>query len=166
MALFQLRTLCLCLLLLVFKTCIAGQQHKDRIYPGFQASQMDWSDNGGLFLLSNNTAFALGFYQALDVKLYLLVVIHLGTSKVVWTANRGSLISNSDKFAFEKNGNAYLRSSNDLVWSTNTTGEVVQPCSCRIQETWYCLVTKEAFFGRVLAILLTLFYLARSSQKE
>ncbi|CAB4272805.1 unnamed protein product [Prunus armeniaca] len=97
MALFQLRTLCLCLLLLVFKTCIAGQQHKDRIYPGFQASQMDWSDNGGLFLLSNNTAFALGFYQALDVKLYLLVVIHLGTSKVVWTANRGSLISNSDK---------------------------------------------------------------------
>lgn len=125
MALFQLRTLCLCLLLLVFKTCIAGQQHKDRIYPGFQASQMDWSDYGGLFLLSNNSAFALGFYQALDVKLYLLVVIHLGTSKVVWTANRGLLISNSDKFAFEKNGNAYLRSSNDLVWSTNTTGEVV-----------------------------------------
>ncbi|CAL9010573.1 unnamed protein product [Prunus brigantina] len=125
MALFQLRTLCLCLLLLVFKTCIAGEQHKDRTYPGFQASQMDCSDNGGLFLLSNNSAFALGFYQALDVKLYLLVVIHLGTSKVVWTANRGLLISNSDKFAFDKNGNAYLRSSNNLVWSTNTTGEVV-----------------------------------------
>ncbi|PQQ07383.1 G-type lectin S-receptor-like serine/threonine-protein kinase SD2-5 [Prunus yedoensis var. nudiflora] len=105
MALFQLRTLCLCLLLFVFKTCIAGQQHKDRIYPGFQASQMDWSDNGGLFLLSNNSAFALGFYQSLDVK--------------------GSLLSNSDKFAFDKNGNAYLRSSKGLVWSTNTTGEVV-----------------------------------------
>ncbi|PQQ10331.1 G-type lectin S-receptor-like serine/threonine-protein kinase SD2-5 [Prunus yedoensis var. nudiflora] len=101
------------------------QQHKDRIYPGFQASQMDWSDNGGLFLLSNNSAFALGFYQSLNIKLYLLVVIHLGTSKVVWSANRGLLISNSDKFVFDKNGNAYLRSSNGLVWSTNTKGEVV-----------------------------------------
>ncbi|XP_021806446.1 myb-related protein 306-like [Prunus avium] len=66
----------------------------------------------------------ISFYQALDVRLYLLVVIHLGTSKVVWTANRGLLISNSDQFASDKNGNAYLRSSDDLVWSTNTT-EVV-----------------------------------------
>ncbi|BBN70378.1 S-domain-2 5 [Prunus dulcis] len=57
------------------------------------ASQMDWSDNGGLFLLSNNSAFALGFYQALDVKLYLLVVIHLGTSKV----DSGNLVLLGDK---------------------------------------------------------------------
>ncbi|CAL9010582.1 unnamed protein product [Prunus brigantina] len=31
----------------------------------------------------------------------------------------------TDEFAFDKNGNAYLRSSDDLVWSTNTTGEAV-----------------------------------------
>ncbi|KAM2527213.1 G-type lectin S-receptor-like serine/threonine-protein kinase SD2-5 [Malus sylvestris] len=121
---FQIRALCFCVLLLVFKTCIADEQHKDRIYPGFQASQVDWSDHVGLFLLSNNSAFALGFYQALDVKLYLLVIIHLGTDKVVWTANRGKLISKSAKFVFDKNGSAYLRGSDSVAWSTNTTGQV------------------------------------------
>ncbi|KAK9923127.1 hypothetical protein M0R45_031560 [Rubus argutus] len=129
MGLFQFRNLCFCLLLLgYFKSCIASQQHSTRIYPGFQASQMEWVDNSGRFLLSNNSAFAFGFYQGLDVsevKSFLLVVIHLGTTKVVWTANRGLLVANFDKFVFDKNGNVYLRSGDGFVWSTNTTGEVV-----------------------------------------
>ncbi|KAL6134319.1 hypothetical protein ACLB2K_066551 [Fragaria x ananassa] len=129
MGLFQFRALWLFMIfLLQLNTCIASQQHSARIYPGFQATQMEWIDNAGRFLLSNNSAFALGFYQGLDVldvKSFLLVIIHLGTSKVVWTANRDSLIANSDKFAFHKDGNVYLDSSDGVVWSTNTTGEVV-----------------------------------------
>ncbi|KAK9923128.1 hypothetical protein M0R45_031561 [Rubus argutus] len=128
MGLLQSRTLCPFILLLVFNTCIASQNHSIRIYPGFQASQMEWIDNSGLFLLSNNSAFALGFYQGLDVldvKSFLLVIIHLGTSKVVWTANRDNLVANSDKFVFDKNGNVYLKGGDGVVWSTNTTGEVV-----------------------------------------
>ncbi|KAM5578763.1 G-type lectin S-receptor-like serine/threonine-protein kinase SD2-5 [Rosa sericea] len=135
MGLFQFRALWLFMILLLeLDTCIASQQHSTRIYPGFQASQMEWIDNSGQFLLSNNSAFALGFYQGLDVlevKSFLLVIIHLGTSKVVWTANRDLLVANSDKFAFNKNGNVYLESGDDKVWSTSTTGEVVTAMELR-----------------------------------
>lgn len=101
MGLFQFRLLCL-YLFLVFKTSIAGSQYIGQIYPGFQASHMDWMENGGLFLRSKNSTFGFGFYTALDAQSYLLVIIHLKSAKVVWTANRGLLISDSDKFLFEK----------------------------------------------------------------
>lgn len=107
MGLFQFRTLCLCLLL-VFEICSASNKYVGKIYPGFQTSHSEQADNDGLFLLSNNSAFALSFYTALDVKLFLLVVIHLGSSKVIWTANRGRLIDNSDKFVFGNQGDVFL----------------------------------------------------------
>ncbi|KAL0010675.1 hypothetical protein SO802_005783 [Lithocarpus litseifolius] len=122
MGLFQFRTLCLCLLL-VFEICCASNESVGKIYPGFQTSHSERADNDGLFLLSNNSAFALSFYTALDVKLFLLVVIHLGSSKVVWTANRGLLIHNSDKFVFDNQGNVFLERGDGVVWSTNTTGQ-------------------------------------------
>ncbi|XP_044487568.1 G-type lectin S-receptor-like serine/threonine-protein kinase SD2-5 [Mangifera indica] len=125
MGLFQYgRALCFCLLL-VFKTCIAGSQHFGKIYPGFEASQMEWIDNNGLFLQSNNSVFSFGFYTALDPQFFLLVVIHISSAKVVWTANRDKLVEESDKFVFGKNGDVYLQLGNGLAWSTNTTGEKV-----------------------------------------
>ncbi|GMY34038.1 G-type lectin S-receptor-like serine/threonine-protein kinase SD2-5 [Fagus crenata] len=125
MGLFQFRTWCLCLLL-VFEICSASNHYVGKIYPGFQTSHSEWADNNGLFLFSNNSAFALCFYTALDVKLFLLVVIHLDSTKVVWTANRGLLVENSDKFIFGKNGNVLLERLDGVVWSTNTTGEKVE----------------------------------------
>ncbi|KAL6134318.1 hypothetical protein ACLB2K_066550 [Fragaria x ananassa] len=95
---------------------------------------MQWNNNSGWFLLSNNSAFALGFYQGLDVtdvKSFLLVVYHLDASKAVWTANRGKLVANFDKFVITKDGNVYLKSGDDTVWSTNTTGEVVTAMELR-----------------------------------
>jgi hypothetical protein len=124
MGLFQFTTLCLCLLL-VFGSCFASNRRVGQIDPGFQASHSEWADNQGLFLLSKNSAFAFGFYTAVDVKLFVLVVIHLDSSIVVWTANRGLLVNNSDKFVFGKNGNVFLENGNRLVWSTNTAGEKV-----------------------------------------
>jgi hypothetical protein len=124
MGLFQFTTLCVCLLL-VFGSCFASDQHVGQIYPGFQASHSEWADKRGLFLSSNSSVFALGFYTALDAKLFLLVVIHLDSSQVVWTANRGKLVNNSDKFVFDKNGNVFLGSGDGVVWSTNTSGERV-----------------------------------------
>ncbi|XP_031261737.1 G-type lectin S-receptor-like serine/threonine-protein kinase SD2-5 isoform X1 [Pistacia vera] len=125
MGLFQYGgVLCFCLLL-VFKTCIADSQHIGKIYPGFEASHGDWVDKNGLFLRSNNSVFACGFYTALDAQFFLLVVIHISSAKVVWTANRGKLIRDSDKFVFENNGNAYLQMGNGVAWSSNTTGQKV-----------------------------------------
>ncbi|KAG2729305.1 hypothetical protein I3760_01G243700 [Carya illinoinensis] len=124
MGLLYFLTLCLCLLS-VFENCIAINQHVGQIYPGFQASHSEWADKNGLFLSSNNSAFAFGFFTALDVDLFLLVVFHMGSSKVVWTANRGLLVNNFDKFVFEENGNVFLEIGDGVAWSTNTTGEKV-----------------------------------------
>ncbi|KAG6728042.1 hypothetical protein I3842_02G154100 [Carya illinoinensis] len=117
----QFITSCLCFLL-VFENCAASNQHVGQIHPGFQASHSQWEENNGLFLSSNNSAFALGFYTAVDIELFVLVIIHLGSSKVIWTANRGLLVNNFDKFVFNENGNVFLEMGDRVVWSTNTTG--------------------------------------------
>ncbi|OVA13857.1 Protein kinase domain [Macleaya cordata] len=86
---------------------------------------MNWVDNDGLFLLSNNSNYAFGFTQTQDVTLFLLVVVHISTSRVIWTANRDSLVRNSDKFLFDKSGNVYLESGGSSVWSTDTVDKGV-----------------------------------------
>ncbi|XVE52212.1 hypothetical protein DITRI_Ditri02bG0104900 [Diplodiscus trichospermus] len=123
MGLFKVRTLCFCLLL-AFKICIAVDQHVGWIYPGFQASQMQWVEHDGRFLLSKSKLFGFGFYTALDAQSYALVIIHLQSCQVVWTANRGgSMVVKSDKFVFDNNGNVYLESGDKVAWATNTAGE-------------------------------------------
>ncbi|XP_004486665.1 G-type lectin S-receptor-like serine/threonine-protein kinase SD2-5 [Cicer arietinum] len=127
MDLFKSGTLFLyMLMLLLFRTCQANDQHIHQIYPGFSASRLDWNNHNGFFLLSNNSAFAFGFFTTLDVSLFVLVVIHLSSYKVVWTANRGLLVRDSDKFVFDHNGNVYLESGNGLVWETKTIGQKVR----------------------------------------
>ncbi|KAL0297151.1 UNVERIFIED_CONTAM: G-type lectin S-receptor-like serine/threonine-protein kinase SD2-5 [Sesamum radiatum] len=86
---------------------------------------MLWIDNDGLFLLSNSSNFAFGFTTTKDVSLFLLVVIHKSSSTIVWTANRGSPVHNSDNFAFDNNGNAYLQRAGSTIWSTGTANKGV-----------------------------------------
>ncbi|XVF26580.1 hypothetical protein REPUB_Repub14bG0029900 [Reevesia pubescens] len=123
MGLFKVRLVCFCILL-AFKVCIAVDQHVGQIYPGFQASQMQWVEHDGRFLLSKNKVFGFGFYTALDAQCFVLVIIHLQTSQVVWTANRGGLlVHKSDKFVFDYNGNVYLERGDKVAWATNTTSK-------------------------------------------
>ncbi|CAI9759575.1 unnamed protein product [Fraxinus pennsylvanica] len=86
---------------------------------------MNWIDNDGLFLVSNNTNFAFGFMTTQDVTLFLLAVIHKGTSTVIWSANRDSPVENSDSFVFDDSGNAYLQSGGSEVWSSYTANKGV-----------------------------------------
>lgn len=81
---------------------------------------MSWIDNDGLFLLSNDSSFGFGFTPTQDITSFLLVVTHMSSSTIVWSANRASTVTNSDKFVFDDDGNAYLQSGGTLVWSTNT----------------------------------------------
>ncbi|GKV28161.1 hypothetical protein SLEP1_g37247 [Rubroshorea leprosula] len=113
---------CFCLLLLL-KTCVARNQLIGQISPGFQTSQMEWVEHDGLFLLSKGSTFGLRFYRGVDVQTFLLVIIHINSSYVVWTANRGKTLENSSKFVFETNGNVYLKNGDQVIWATNTTGE-------------------------------------------
>ncbi|KAK6118357.1 hypothetical protein DH2020_047928 [Rehmannia glutinosa] len=96
-----------------------------KLNPGFKGSQMYWIDNDGLFLLSNNSNFAFGFTTTRDVTLFLLVVIHKSSSTIVWAANRGSPVRNSDNFQFDETGNAYLQSGGSTIWSANTANKGV-----------------------------------------
>ncbi|XVE52210.1 hypothetical protein DITRI_Ditri02bG0104700 [Diplodiscus trichospermus] len=123
MGLFKVRTLCSCLLL-AFKIFIAVDQHVGRIYPGFQASQMQWVEHDGRFLLSKSKLFGLGFYAAQDAQSFVLVIVHLQPHQVVWTAKRGGLMAGKyDKFAFDNDGDVYLERGDNAAWATNTTGE-------------------------------------------
>lgn len=107
------------------ETCTASIRSTGQIYPVYQGSQMNWIDNNGLFLVSNNSNFAFGFIKTQDVTLFLLGVVHLPTSKVIWTANRGSPVSNSDDFVFDQTGNVFLQKGSDVVWTLNTGGKGV-----------------------------------------
>ncbi|XWS72673.1 hypothetical protein CRYUN_Cryun02cG0060700 [Craigia yunnanensis] len=81
---------------------------------------MNWIDNNGLFLVSNNSEFGFGFTTTPDVTLFLLVVIYKETTKVIWAANRNFPVANSDEFVFDKNGNVLLQKGGSVVWTTNT----------------------------------------------
>ena len=116
----------MCVFLLLFSaTCTASVQNYGQIKPGFQGSQMTWIDNNGYFLLSNNSDFAFGFEATADVQSFLLVVVYINPKKIIWTANRGSPIQNSDKFVFDNNGTVSLQKGDSTVWSPDTAGVAV-----------------------------------------
>ncbi|XP_002515510.2 G-type lectin S-receptor-like serine/threonine-protein kinase SD2-5 [Ricinus communis] len=112
--------------LLLSEACMASIQSIGKIYPGYEGSQMNWIDKNGLFLVSNNSNFAFGFRATQeDATLFLLVIIHLKTLKAIWSANRGSPVSNSDKFFFGNDGHVSLRKGGNPVWTPDTGGERV-----------------------------------------
>ncbi|TXG62168.1 hypothetical protein EZV62_013531 [Acer yangbiense] len=114
----------LSIILFCSETCTASVRKFGKILPGFQGSQMNWVDNDGLFLLSNNSDFAFGFQTTEDVTLFLLVVMHRASTTNIWTANRGSPVSNSDKFVFNQDGKVLLQRGGSVVWSIDTNGSV------------------------------------------
>lgn len=103
------------------ETCLASVRFIGSLKLGFQGDQMHWIDNDGLFLLSNNSDFGFGFTTTPnDVTLFVLAIVHLRSSKTVWSANRGTPVKNSDLFKFNESGNAILQSGGSIIWSTNT----------------------------------------------
>jgi len=101
----------------------AGIQRIGKISPGFEGSQMNWIDRNGKFLVSNKQEFGFGFVTTSnDNTLFLLAIVHMDSTKIVWTANREFPVSNSDKFVFDEKGNAFLQKGKNSVWSTNTSG--------------------------------------------
>ncbi|KAK3038024.1 hypothetical protein RJ639_032003 [Escallonia herrerae] len=97
-----------------------------RTYPGFSGSLVTWIDSAGKFLFSNNLNFVLGFSPTTeDPKLLLLVVIHVPTTTTVWTANRGSMVRQTDNFVFDRTGNMCLEKEGGIAWSTDTAGKGV-----------------------------------------
>ncbi|XP_021844342.2 G-type lectin S-receptor-like serine/threonine-protein kinase SD2-5 [Spinacia oleracea] len=115
-----------CYILVIFvcfplKISSANIQQVSQIKPGFQATEKEWENHNGMFLISKNSTFSFGFYTSVDAPFFVLVVMHIFSSTVIWTANRGVLVDNSAKFVFDKNGNTYLHNTTSVIWSSNTT---------------------------------------------
>ncbi|KAL1210358.1 G-type lectin S-receptor-like serine/threonine-protein kinase SD2-5 [Cardamine amara subsp. amara] len=119
---------------IVFVTCLvflpdpllAGVPYRGSITPGFAGSQMNYINNAGLFLESNNSDFGFGFVTTqASVTLFTLSIIHKSSSKLIWSANRASPVSNSDKLVFEDNGNVVLRTvvEGTEVWRLDNSGK-------------------------------------------
>ncbi|CAN6178195.1 unnamed protein product [Urochloa humidicola] len=104
--------------------CSSSTQ-KQVLLPGFSGSEMDYIDNNGMFLLSNGSVFGFGFVtnSVSDTTSYLLAVVHLATTSVVWSANANYPVSHSDNFVFDKDGNAYLQSGGSTIWTANISGK-------------------------------------------
>ncbi|GER32589.1 serine/threonine-protein kinase [Striga asiatica] len=136
----------LILLLLLLETCSASVQQIGKLNPGFKASQMDFIDNDGLFLVSNKSNFAFGFTTITDVTHFQVVVIHKSSSTIIWSANRGSTVDNSDSFQFDNTGNAYLVSGGSTIWSTNTANRGVS--SLELQDSGNLVLVDDG--GRVV----------------
>ncbi|MED6197948.1 hypothetical protein PIB30_061609 [Stylosanthes scabra] len=105
-------------ILLQFEIVFASILRVGKVFPGLEGSQMNWIDKDRKFLVSNNGEFSFGFVKTLnDTTLFLLAVVHIDSSKVVWPTNRVVPVSNYDRFVFDKKGNAFLeKGGNGLVW--------------------------------------------------
>ncbi|CAL5052738.1 unnamed protein product [Urochloa decumbens] len=116
--------------LLIANLCImcSSSTQKQILLPGFSGSEMDYIDNNGMFLLSNGSVFGFGFVtnSVSDTTSYLLAVVHLATTSIVWSANANSPVSHSDNFVFDKDGNAYLQSGGSTIWTASKGGTSMQ----------------------------------------
>ncbi|CAL5042940.1 unnamed protein product [Urochloa decumbens] len=114
-------------MLLIANLCImcSSSTQKQVLLPGFSGSEMDYIDNNGMFLLSNGSVFGFGFVtnSVSDTTSYLLAVVHLATTSIVWSANANSPVSHSDNFVFDKDGNAYLQSGGSTIWTANISSK-------------------------------------------
>ncbi|KAK7410264.1 hypothetical protein VNO78_00905 [Psophocarpus tetragonolobus] len=120
-------------LFLLCKFCICSSQHTGSVSPGvLKGSQMNWIDRNGMFLKSNEGQFGFGFVTtANDTTQFLLSIIYVATSRVIWTANKGVPVANSDNFEFDDKGNAFLQKDGSVVWSTNTSNKGVSSMELR-----------------------------------
>uniref|UniRef100_M4E5A1 Receptor-like serine/threonine-protein kinase n=1 Tax=Brassica campestris TaxID=3711 RepID=M4E5A1_BRACM len=128
----------------VFLTCLAlfpdplhaGVANTGSITPGFSGSQMNYINNNGIFLESNNSNFGFGFVTTPDsVTLFTLSIVHKASSRLIWSANRASPVSNSDKFQFQANGSVVLRrelgGGGSEVWRLDHSGNNVSRIELR-----------------------------------
>ncbi|CAH8305956.1 unnamed protein product [Eruca vesicaria subsp. sativa] len=119
----------------IFLTCLAffsnplhgGVPYNGSITPGFKGSQMNYINNDGIFLESINKEFGFGFVTTpASVTLFTLSIIHKSSSKLIWSANRASPVSNSDNLHFQDNGNVVLRreeGGGGEVWRLDNSGK-------------------------------------------
>eukprot|EP01018_Ginkgo_biloba_P005160 Gb_13665 [translate_table: standard] len=120
---FLLYILAIFLLLFILPWRCRGKVFVDYIEPDFTATQMQFVDDLGAFVASMNGTFYLKFYNPTTTDKFYLCIMHAESNLVVWSANRASPISNSEKFKLTTNGAVIQNSDGRTLWSaTIATG--------------------------------------------
>ncbi|KAJ0251880.1 Bulb-type lectin domain-containing protein [Hirschfeldia incana] len=104
---------------------LCGIPHNGSLAPGVSGSRINYINNDGIFLDSVNRDFGFGFVTTTDpVTLFTLSIVHRSSSRLIWSANRASPVSSSDKFQFQSNGNVVLCSEGGSeVWRLDNSGK-------------------------------------------
>ncbi|CAN4119607.1 unnamed protein product [Withania somnifera] len=89
------------------------------VYPNFTASNLQFIDSAGSFLVSRNGTFRTAIFNpgSEQVNFY-LCVIHVESNTIIWSANGDTPVSNSGIMRLTKNGINITEKDGSFKWST------------------------------------------------
>ncbi|KAK6125555.1 hypothetical protein DH2020_040701 [Rehmannia glutinosa] len=98
---------------------LSGPVSAPSIIPNFTSSYLQFIDNSGAFLASENNSFQARITNAKpESKSFYLVIIHVSSNTIVWSANRNNPISRSSQLRFTPNGLTLYNDTGHPIWST------------------------------------------------
>ncbi|KAG8383905.1 hypothetical protein BUALT_Bualt04G0062700 [Buddleja alternifolia] len=114
------------LLLFLFFSCVllpsptlSGPISVPSITPNFTASYLQFIDNSGAFLASQNNSFQARITNSKpESRSFYFLIIHVSSNTIVWSANRNQPISESSQVRFTTDGLAIYNDSGHPIWST------------------------------------------------
>ncbi|KAL3813099.1 hypothetical protein ACJIZ3_014367 [Penstemon smallii] len=98
---------------------LSGPISYNSINPNFTASYLQFIDNSGVFLASKNNSFQARITNAKpESESYYVVVTHVSSNTIIWSANRNTPISKSSKLRFTNTGLVLYNDTEHPIWST------------------------------------------------
>ncbi|OVA10413.1 Protein kinase domain [Macleaya cordata] len=112
----------------------SGPISTEFIYPNFTASNFLFIDHTGTFLSSRNGTFKASIFNPeTQQNNFYFSILHEASNSIIWTANRDSPISSSDKLTLTVNGITIFDQDGNLKWSTPPLKSAVN--SLQLKET-------------------------------
>ncbi|KAL7263281.1 hypothetical protein ACSBR1_001453 [Camellia fascicularis] len=97
-------------------SCITSTEF---LYPNFTASNLQFVDNFGNFLISRNGTFKASLFNPNGQQTnFYLCVIHMASNAITWSANRDAPMSNSGKMSLTLDGISITDQDGAFKWST------------------------------------------------
>ncbi|XP_060198063.1 G-type lectin S-receptor-like serine/threonine-protein kinase At5g35370 [Lycium barbarum] len=107
------------LILSLFSIPVFGFTLTEFVYPNFTASNLQFIDSTGSFLVSHNGTFKAAIFNpgSEQVNFY-FCVIHVESNTIIWSANGDAPVSNSGIMRLTNNGINITEKDGSLKWST------------------------------------------------
>ncbi|XP_073293727.1 G-type lectin S-receptor-like serine/threonine-protein kinase At5g35370 [Primulina huaijiensis] len=89
------------------------------ITPNFTATYYHYIDSSGAFLVSRNGSFEARLINPKpENRIFYLLVVHVSSGVIIWSANRNTPISESSEFRFSRDGMTLFNDQKIPIWST------------------------------------------------